>query len=174
MRRTRFTILILTLAALGATAVATGKDATYNLVGWRTLDMTPGRIVASGGAPRISSDDGKLNLSAGRLVLTMSKAKGRETLATVEATGQVKLRAAQSQDLAMEATCRKAVVRPSEQRAELSGNVKVKSWDKARYSGPLTLSGETVTLYFREGRVVSTSPSAGGRLSVSPKSAGKR
>ncbi|MDO8587490.1 MAG: hypothetical protein Q7T82_10675 [Armatimonadota bacterium] len=173
MKRLRSIAPTLLLLALAVLAGAAGQDATYNLVGWRTLEMTESRIVASGGAPRITSGDGKLRLSASRLVLALTKSKGRQMIATVQAVGRVKLRVVRGAGAALDATCERAVIRPSQQRAELSGNVIVKRFDSARFARPVVLSGDTVTLYLKEGRVVATSRPSGSRFSVSPKSSGR-
>lgn len=117
----------------------------------------------------ITSDDGSLKLSAAKVTLALAKTKDKQTIATVEATGSIRLRYVQGPGQTLEAVAGKAVVRPSQQRADLIGNVVVKRWDKAKFTGPVELSGDTVTLYLKDGRVVASSNPAKSRLSASPK-----
>ncbi|MDO8684680.1 MAG: LptA/OstA family protein [Armatimonadota bacterium] len=170
MRRIAIIILICCAAVLMTGVVDAAKPAIrYDLTGWRTLDMTSSRIVASGGAPVVTSSDGKLRLLAGKIVLTLTQEKNKKNITTAEAIGAVRLSIKQDANQTIQATCARAVIRPAQDRAELSGNVIVKSWDKKRYSAPTTLTGDTVTLYLKDRRIVASSSPSKSSFSANPK-----
>jgi lipopolysaccharide export system protein LptA len=135
--------------------------------------MSADLITASGGAPLATSSDGSLRLSASRIILRLTKTKGRQGISTAEAVGGVKLHALQAPGQDMDAVCDKAVINPSLHRAELTGSVRVRRWDKAKFSGPLELTGDAVTMDLKNGRVVATSHTSKSHFSATPKSGGK-
>jgi lipopolysaccharide export system protein LptA len=161
-----FTIIALVLLAALTVHSAPFKPAgNYDLTGWTTMKLSETQVVASGGAPVVRSDDGKLRLSANQIVLNLvGKAKGSQTISTAEAVGKVIIHAVSEQGQQIDAVCEKAVIYPSAQRAELSGNVKVNQRDQKRFSGSMELTSDKVTLNLRDGRVTATSRTSRGRL----------
>jgi lipopolysaccharide transport protein LptA len=172
MRITAPIVVIALAASLVLHAAPTKKQlVNYDLTGWHNLEMSQDSITASGGSPLVTSSDGKLRLSASKVVLTLVKGKDSRTISTAEAFGSVRLHAVPGQGQALDAVCQKAVIRPADQRADLIGNVTVRK--AGGDSGPAELSGDTVTLYLKDGRVLATSKTAKSRLKVTPKSGEK-
>jgi len=170
MRRFGPAILLL-LVSLMAHASPAKPDTNYDVTGWRRVEKSPDRIVVSGGAPLLTSDDGRLRLSANRMVLTMAgKEKGHQTISIAEAVGGVKIHAVSGPGQQVDAVCQKAVIHPSTQMAELTGSVKVKMIDRAKFSGAVELSGDTVSLNLKDGRAVATSGQSHSRLRTGPAS----
>jgi lipopolysaccharide transport protein LptA len=162
-------IVVVALAASLVLHAAPAKKqlVNFDLTGWRSLEMSQDRITASGGNPLVTSSDGRLRLSASKVVLTLVRSKDSRSISTAEAFGSVRLHAVPAAGQALDAVCQKAVIRTKDQRADLIGSVKVKK--SGGDSGPAELSGDTVTLYLKDGRVLATSKSANSRLKVTPK-----
>jgi lipopolysaccharide export system protein LptA len=171
MKRCCAAMLITFVVSLAVHAAPSKTNTNYDLTGWRTLSWSSNRVVASGGSPLVKSGDGKLRLSASKIVLTMAgKEKSRQTVATAEAVGAVKIHAVPGPAQQIDAICQKAVIYPSAQRAELTGSVKVVIRDRTKSSGVIELSGDTMTLYLKDGRVVATSRPSHSRLKTTPAS----
>ena len=165
MRKTILPALVLSLAA--AALAATGTRITkYDLTGWRTLEMRPDRITASGGAPVITSGDGKLRLSADKIILSVGGERGRKTILTAEAVGRVRFLARRTANESIVAASDKGVITPARSHATFTGNVKIISRDP---SGTSELATDTVELDMKTGRVVATSAPSKSRLSSTQK-----
>jgi lipopolysaccharide export system protein LptA len=168
MKRLGPAILLVLFASLMAHAAPVKPDTNYDVTGWRSVEKFPNRIVVSGGAPLLTSGDGKLRVSADRMVLTLAgKDKGRQTVSIAEVVGSVKIHAVPGPEQQVDAACQKAVIHPSTQMADLAGSVKVKMIDRTKFSGAVELSGDTVTLNLKNGLVVATSRRSQGRLRTS-------
>jgi len=156
--------------SFAASALAGARITKYDLTGWRTLIMESDRIVATGGSPVIASGDGSLRLVADKIVLRIGGAKERRTISTVEAVGGVRFFARRAGNETIQATCRRSVITPGENRAVFEGNVKIVSRDRL---GTSELTAGTVTLDTKTGRVTATSSPSKSRLSSTLKSGEK-
>ena len=155
-------VFVSVLALLPMSGAAPARQiANYSLTGWRTLEMTPAAIVATGGSPVVKSGDGKLRVSAEKVILRVTEGRTGRTVSATEATGRVSLSLRQGAKQKVDATCRSAVILPAEDRALLKGDVKVTSRDP---SGAMELASDAVTIYLKEQRIVATSSPKRSRL----------
>jgi len=134
------------------------------------VEMTPSQITATGGSPVVRSGDGRLRLSAAKVILRVKGSKAGRTVTATEATGSVSLLLRQDARQEVKATCRSAVILPAENRAVLTGDVKVSSRDA---SGATELASDSVTIYIKEQRIVATSDPKSSRLTSGWKPAEK-
>jgi lipopolysaccharide export system protein LptA len=174
MRRIPVVISACCVMAMAGAILAAGPNVQYDLTGWKTLEMTSGKIVASGGTPLITTTDGKIRLSASKVSLSLSggKGKGVKAITTAQATGGVKLFLKQGPGQTVEAVSQKAVIVPAQNRADLTGSVRVTQTDP-KFARPLVLTGDSVTVYMKEGRIIARSAPGKSRLSATPKSGEK-
>ena len=166
----RIALVLLSVCVALAASVADARPAAqmggFDLTGWKTLEMTPGKILATGGSPTLTSKDGKLRLTASKVIVRIAEEKGRRAVTATEASGSVTLVLREAGQREVKAVCRSASIRPAENRAVLTGGVRVTSRDS---SGSQELTSDAVTIYLKEQRIVATSSPKTGRLSSGSK-----
>ena len=168
MSRVTACALIVCVVVCAGAIPAAKQGVTYDLTGWRVLEMTSGRVVASGGSPTLATDDGVIRLSGEKLTLALETTKSGRSVARAQAVGRVRLFLRQGPRQKVETTSDRAALDPARKWAELAGNVKVTTTDPARFTQPMVLTGDVVTVYLEDQRIVAKSASGRSRLSASP------
>lgn len=166
MRRIVLSIFCVYMVSVAFAFAAPPQKATsYSLTGWRSVEMVTGTITASGGAPLLTSGDGKLRLSARKIVIRSSGAKDKQTVTSVEAMGSVSLESREGPKQDIRATCARAIIRIAENVAVLSDGVKVSGHDGER---AFSASSDVVKLHLKSQRVELSAPDKGS-LKIGPR-----